>query len=198
MSSAARSHASAYAGIAGKRVAVKTVAFKGGKEPRLRFDRTAVGLVRRLQASLAKSVPDGKAVVVTVTAPIRQDSKTGVALEDKIRELLLTRRAQLKATIYGNRIQVRVLNGGASRTSKLIGFVHNPEPNPALLFDVARIVLARMGSGKRPPRDDRWLIIGNRDGLAPVETIRQVCLALRARTVFKRILLAGSEGVRAL
>lgn len=119
-------------------------------------------------------------------------------MEDSIRELLSGRRARLKATIHGNRIQVRVLHGGARRTSRLVGFVHNPKPDPSVLFDVSRSLLACIGSEKRPPGGDRWLVIANRDGLAPVETVRQVCLALRARTVFKRILLEESEGVRVL
>jgi hypothetical protein len=195
---AASSMSATYVKIAGRRVAVNVMTFGDVQEPRLRFDRVALGLVRRLQASLSRSVPDGKAVIVTVTAPIRQDSRTGAALEDRIRELLAARRAQLKATIHGNRIQVRVLQGGARRTSKLVGFVHNPKPDPSLLFDVTRSLLACIGSGKRPPRGDRWLIVANQDGLAPVETVRQVCLALRARTVFKRILLEESEGVRVL
>ena len=184
--------------VGGKRIAVKAMTFRGVQEPRLRFDRTAVGLVRRLQATLAKAVPDGKTVIVTITAPIRQDSKTGVVLAERIRQLLATRRTQLKATIHGNRIQVRVLKGGSGRTSKLIGFVHNPAPNPAGLFDVTRSLLACMGSDKWPPKGDRWLSIANPDGLAPIETVRQVCLALRARTFFKRILVAESEGVRGL
>jgi len=137
-------------------------------------------------------------VILTITAPIRQNSRTAAALEDRIRQLLAARRAQFKATIHGNRIQVRVLKGGASRTSTLIGFVHNPEPDPAVLFDVTRSLLACVGSGKASPRDERWLIIANHDGPAPFETVRQVCLALRARTVFKRILLAEDRGVRVL
>jgi hypothetical protein len=141
-------------------------------------------------------VPDGKAVVVTITAPIRQDSKTGAALQVRIRDLLKARRVRLKATIHGNLIQVRVLKGGAGQTSKLIGFVHNPKPDPSVLFDVTRSVLACMDSGK--PGGDRWLIIANQDRPAPFDTVRQVCLALRARTVFKRILLAEREGVRVL
>lgn len=198
MSLGGRSQAVAYVRMPGRRAAIKAVTFGGVKEPRLRFDRTAVGLVRRLQAALSKSVPDRKTVIVTITAPIRQDSKTGVVLEDKIRQLLAARRAQLKATIHGNRIQVCVLEGGTSQTSKLVGFVHNPEPDPAVLFDVTRFLLTCIGSGKRPPTRDRWLVIANQDGLVPVETVRQVCLALRARTVFKRIFLAESEGVRVL
>jgi len=184
--------------IGSKRVTVVAITFRGEKEPRLRFDRTAVGLVRRLQTTLAKSVPEGKTVIVTITAPIRQDSKTGAALEDKIGQLLATRRTQLKATIHGNRIQVRVLKGGASRTTRLIGFVHNPEPNPAVVFDVTRSLLACMSAEKRPHKGDRWLVVSNQEGLAPVETVRRVFLALRARTVFKQILLAESGGVRVL
>jgi len=198
MPSATGSQLSTSTKAAANRIAVSAITFRGGKEPRLRFDRTAIGLVRRLQATLAESVPDGKSVVVTITAPIRQDSRTGLALQARIRALLASRRAQFKATINGNRVQVRVLNGGGSRTAKLIGFVHNPERPPALLFDVTRRVLACMGSSRRSHRGTRWLVIGNRNGLAPVETIRQVCLALRARTVFKRILLAGDDGVRLL
>jgi hypothetical protein len=198
MSSVARSQAFTYLTSAGKRIAVTAITFRGVKEPRLRFDRTAVALVKRLQATLARFVPKGKTVIVTITAPIRQDSKTSVVLERRIRELLATRRARLNATILGNRIQVRVLKGGANRTSKLVGFVHNPEPSPAALFDVTRSVLACTGAQNPPARGDRWLVVANQNGLAPVETIRQVCSALRARDVFKRILVAESERVRVL
>jgi hypothetical protein len=141
-------------------------------------------------------VPDGRTVVVTITAPIWKDSKTGLVLEDKIRKLLATGRAQLKTTINGNRIQVRVLEGGTRQTSKLIGFVHNPKPDPAVLFDITRFLLACIGSGKGRSTGGRRLAIANQDGLGPVKTLRQVCLALRARWVLKRILLAEGEGIR--
>lgn len=186
MSFGTRSQGSGYLEIDGRRVEIKATEFKGGREPRLRFDRTAVGLVRRLQANLAKSVPDGKTLIVTITAPIRQDSRTGAAIEDKIRSLFATRRSQLKALIYGNRVQVQILKGGGSRTSKLIGFVHNPEPSPRLLFEVTRFLLARVGSNTRLPRGESWLGIADKDGRVPIETLRQVRRALRARTVFRR------------
>jgi len=194
MSSSVRGQAFSCLKSATRRIAIEAVTIRGVKEPRLRFDRTAVGLVGRLQAALGKSVPRGKTVIVTITAPVRQDSKTGLILQERIRQLLATKRAQLKATIHGNRIRVQVLKGGASRTARLIGFVHNPEPSPSVLFEVTRRLLACIGSEERPHRGDRWLIVANSDGRAPIETIRQVCLALRARTVFKRILLSEGEG----
>ena len=198
MSPGARSQAVTYVKIVGRRIAVKAVTFSGVKEPRLRFDRVAVGFITRLQAALSKSVPDGKTLVVTITAPIWKDSKTREVLEGKIRELLAASRARLEATINGNRIRVRVLEGGTRQTSKLVGFVHNPEPDPEMLFDVTSFLLTCIGSGKRHPARDRWLVVANQNGLVPAKTVRQVCLALHARTVCKRIFVAEGEGVRAL
>ena len=131
----------AYLEIEGRRIGIVVMTTKARArvpEPRLRFDRVAVGLVGRLQANLSKSVPDGRTVVVTVTAPIWQDSKTGVTLDSELRRLLAARKARLNTIIHGNRIEIQVLRGGTSRTAKLIGFVHNPQPDPGLLFDTTR------------------------------------------------------------
>jgi hypothetical protein len=186
-----------YLKVADKRIAVDVMTTRSRSrvaEPRLRFDRVAVGLIARLQATVSRSVPYGMTLVVTITAPIRQDSKTGATLEEKLRELLAARRAGLKTVIHGNRTEVRVLKGGTGQTSRLIGFVHNPEPGQAMLFDVTRSLLARMRSGKRSPTRDRWLVIDNQDGLSPVKTYCHVCSALHAWTVFKRILVAEPSG----
>jgi hypothetical protein len=130
---------------------------------------------------------------VTITAPIRQDSSTAATLEDRIRKLLAAGRTQLKATIHGNRVQVRVLRGRASRGSRLIGFVHNPKPDASLLFEVARRLLAGRAAGKRPPKSDRRRMIANQDGTAPLKTIEQVCSALDVRSAFKRVIAAKGD-----
>jgi hypothetical protein len=154
--------------------------------------------VRRLEAALGNSVPDGNTVVVTITAPIRQSFKTETVLMDRIRILLASRKARLAATIHGNRVRVRILKGGARRTAKLIGFVHNLSPDPALLFEVTRRLLACVSSSTRHPKGDRVLLIANASGRAPVDTIRQAYTALRLRTVFKRALVMELDSVRAL
>ena len=101
----------AYLTIARKRVAVEVttikqrIADRGGlTTPHLRFDKVALGLVRRLQARLCESVPDGKTVILTITAPIRVPAKTTAALEDKIRTYLSRRSAPMedRDTIHGN------------------------------------------------------------------------------------------------
>ncbi|MGA7153951.1 MAG: hypothetical protein WBY84_21495, partial [Pseudolabrys sp.] len=131
----------AYLTIAGKRIAVEVtttklrIAERGGlTKPRLRFDRVALGFVRRLQAALSASVPDGRTLILTITAPIRAPSKTAAALEDNIRTYLARQSAQgeAKHTIHGNQIRVRLVKGGSRRTTKVIGFVHNPDSDPDL------------------------------------------------------------------
>jgi hypothetical protein len=198
-----RGPADAYLTVARKRIAlvataIESRAARGAKasRPRLRFDRVALGLVDRLRTALDGSVPDGRTVVVTITAPIRLPARTAIAMEQRIRRLIATRAApaRVTATIHGNQIQVHFLKGGSGRTAELIGFVHNPDSDPTVLIDVARALLTRIGSGERTA-GRRWLVIDIRDGLAPIETCRQVCSQLRVPTVFEQtlVLLPGGQ-----
>ena len=100
-----------YLKIAGKRIAVEVritkqrIAERGGlTKPRLRFDRVALGFVRRLQAALSASVPDGRTLILTITAPIRVPAKTAAALEDNVRTYLARQSGEgvAKHTIHGN------------------------------------------------------------------------------------------------
>jgi hypothetical protein len=198
----------AYLTIARKRIAVEVATIKqriadrdGLTTPRLRFDRVALGLVRRLQAALCESVPDGRTVIVTITAPIRVPSKTAAALEDKIRACLAGRSAQVdvKDAIHGNQIRIRLVKAGSRRTSKLIGFVHNPDSNPGVLFDITHSLIEGIGAkaGKGAPvrfAGDRWLVLASQDRLAHIEPYRQVYSQLSIATDFKKVLMVRADG----
>jgi hypothetical protein len=188
--------------VAGKRIALVASAIESRAalrakvtRPRLRFDRVALGLVARLRTALYGSVPDGQTVIVTITAPIRVPSKTAIALEERIRKLVTRRAApaRLRDKIHGNEIQVHLLKGGTDRTAKLSGFVHNPDSDPTILIDVARSLLARIGSGERTP-NGRWLVIATEDGSALIETCRQVCSQLDLRAAFAQTLVVLRSG----
>jgi hypothetical protein len=190
----------AYLTVAGKPVAVEVAAIKPGlvepTKPRLRFDRVALGLVGRLQAALSAFVPDGEAIVVTVTAPIRLPAKTAAELEGKIRDGLARRPAQLEIsdTICGNQVRVRLVTGVSRRMPKVIGFVHNPDSDPDVLLGLTQSLLQHVGAAvdRRPPETftgDRWLVITDEDGLAAVETYRQVFAPISASTGFKKVLM---------
>jgi hypothetical protein len=198
----------AYVTIAGKRIAVEVTAIKqriAGRgdltKPRLRFDKVALRLVGGLQAALSEFVPDGEAVVLAITAPIRLPSKTAAALESKIRERLARRSAQveLKDTIYGNQIRVRLVRGVSRRMSKVIGFVHNPDSDPDVLLRLTQSLLQHIcaAADKRPPEKftgDRWLVVANKDGLSYIETYRHVYSQLSISTDFKKVLMVLAGG----
>src|SRR3954464_6672180 len=196
----------AYLTIARKRIAVEVtttkIAGQGGlAKPRLRFDRVALGFVRRLQAALSASVPDGRTLIVTITAPIRVPSKTAAALEDNIRTYLARQSAQgeAKHTIHGNQIRVRLVKGGSRRTTKVIGFVHNPDSDPDGLFDITLSLIERIGAKARtgaPARSavDRWLVLAGDDRFSYIEPYRHVCSQLSIPTGFKKILVVLADG----
>ena len=198
----------AYVTIAGKRIAAEVTAIKQRiaergdlTRPRLRFDRVALGLVGGLLAALSEFVPDGEAVILTITAPIRLPSKTAAALESKIRDCLARRsaRVEVKGTIYGNQIRVRLVRGVSRRMSKVIGFVHNPDSDPDVLLRLTQSLLQHIGTAadKCPPdkfTGDRWLVVANKDGLSYIETYRHVYSQLSNSTDFKKILVVLAGG----
>jgi hypothetical protein len=102
-------------------------------KPRLRFDKEARRLVSDVETAARSAIPDGTTVVFTVTAPIRQASKTTAAIIEHIHALLAQRakQAEIKRTINGNSVRIRVRHSGSKRTPKILGFVHNPDPGAA-------------------------------------------------------------------
>ena len=195
----------AYLVVAGKRVAVDVTSIPQLKpglvaKPRLRFDRVALRLVEGLQSALHEAVPDGRTLVLTVTAPIRLPAKTAAALEERIRNGLARRPTQveLRETVHGNQVSARLVKGGTRGTAKVIGFVHNPEPEPGALMDMAQSLLECLGAkaGRGAPATvapDRWLVIVDEDGLLPVETARHIA-QLAVPTDVTKILVVRADG----
>ena len=203
----------AYLTIAEERIALdvtaidQMVAERGGlAKPRLRFDQVALRLVRGLRAALSEAAPDGEAVVLTVTAPIREPAKTAAELESRIRGCLTGRSAEreFEETIHRNQIRVRLVKGVPSLGSKVIGFVHNPDCDRDVLLDLAQSLLQRIGAAanRRPPATsakERWLVIITRDEALSIATCRQVYSQLSILTDFAKLLIvAPGDRIEAL
>jgi hypothetical protein len=166
----------------------------------LRFDKVATRVVERLRGALGRSVPDGRTVAVTITAPIRLAAKTTAALEERVRGLLekgSTGRDE-KAEIHGNRVRIRVLKSGSKRAAKLIGFVHNADSDPLLLLDMTRELVELLGGdGDRPsPKraQRRWLVVTGGAGSSCLEAYRSIYSQLRAGADFEKVLMAFDDG----
>jgi len=197
----------AYIMVAGKRVAVDIATLKrrgtgrgNTVELHLRFDKVATRLIERLQANLGVTVPDGMTVLLTITAPIRLPSKTAAALEDKIKTLLGRKSpgSDKKDTIHGNRVRIRFLRDESGRAPKMIGFVHNSDSDPLLLFAMTRELLELVSAeaGRRTPRlaADRWLAVISARGTSCLEAYRHIYSQLRMATDVKEVLMVFGDG----
>jgi hypothetical protein len=193
--------------VAGKHVAVDIRTFKwrdagqgNAATPRLRFDKVATRLIERLRTTLGDVVPDGTTVGLTVTAPIRVAAQTAAAVEARIHTLLARRSPgrDVKATINGNRIQIRVLRTRSEGVPKLIGFVHNADTDPLLLLNMTRELLELFSAeaGRRPTKraGERWLVVTSAGGSALLDAYRDIYSQLGMATGFAKILVAFGDG----
>jgi hypothetical protein len=192
--------------VDGKRVAVEIVTLgaqaarrAGAVPPRLRFDRVVLSVLGRLRAALEEEIPDGVTVAVTITAPIRLAGKTAVSVVEAVRNLLQKRvgSGRIAATVQGNEVEIRILRGGRAPTSRLVGFVHNRESVPEILFDLVALlagsVPASRGNSRRVA-GERWLVFAIGDAPAWVQTYSHVASALLAEAPFDRVLVVGPDG----
>jgi hypothetical protein len=102
---------------------------------RLRSDKSVLRLVNGLKATLAEVVPEGQAVIFTVTAPIKRRAKTAAALESLVRGGLPS--GEVRNTIQDNQVRLRRVTGLPAHMPKVIGFVHNPESDAGLILALA-------------------------------------------------------------
>lgn len=107
----------------------------------LRFDRVVVRVLGDLSAVAEAAVPNGSAVVVTITAPIKLPAKTVEAVGDKM--AAADRAGNQTGDIYGNQISLRWVREAADQRPKLVGFVHNPSTDAGELLDLAERWLAQ-------------------------------------------------------
>ena len=124
----------------------------------MRFDKVVLRLIGGLQAALREAVPDGRAVMLTVTAPIRLPGKTAAALEARIHAGLTRRPAKIETaeTIHGNRVRVRIVKDVSAKASKVIGFVHNPETDAEALLDLTQSLLQQIGTAADKPMPKKF------------------------------------------
>jgi hypothetical protein len=104
-----------------------------------------------------------------------------------------------KHTIHGNQIRVRLVKGGSRQTTKVIGFVHNPDSDPDVLFDITLSLIERIGAKAckgAPGRSagDRWLVLAGDDRLSSIEPYRHVYSQLSIPTDFKKVPMVLADG----
>jgi hypothetical protein len=110
----------------------------------LRFDRVALRVIGLLRKHAEGCVPEGEAVLLTVTAPIRHPTKTAGAVAGLLRQGLSNE--EVRAAIHGNDVRLRRVSGVGAPMPRLLGFVHNPGADAGLILDLAEARLRAMAA----------------------------------------------------
>jgi hypothetical protein len=192
--------------VAGRRIAIRSTVIERTLAqrrdlivPRLRFDRVALRFVEEMRTRLPVYVPDGRALIVTIMAPIRLASKTVAALEVMVPGLLARRARDKIETACGNSIRVRVVKSGTLRAAKVMGFVHSAEADSGAIVGLTETLLEHIGAAERKPAPGklpkvRWLIIADEEGLPRIETYRHLYAQLGVSVGFDKIVLVLAGG----
>jgi len=106
-----------------------------GAKIRLRFDKVVRRLAEDFQERLAGSVPEGQALLITCTAPIKLPGKTRDALLELLQGEFRT------AEIHGNRVSARRVECASPWAPKVLFLVHNDPEDAGVVLDLAESTL---------------------------------------------------------
>jgi hypothetical protein len=169
------------------------------KATRLREDKVAQRVLRDINSALDAHVPAGRAIVLTLGAPIKLPNKLVAALAALLLAYLKAGAAEVdeKKTILGNRVRFRVTE--AKWATKVIGFVFTGDPAPSTLANTLRslhdeiVAKAKM----RPPKKfagDRWLVLHSDHWIADIKTYRYALSQLSPPHDFSEVLMVFDRG----
>jgi hypothetical protein len=104
----------------------------------LRFDKVVIRLLKNIRIAIKNEVPKEKAVIITMTAPIKHPAKTENDIIGKIKDILVSGKQQRDTllTIFQNEIQLRVIKSPSKQTINFIGLVHNRDIDSKYLLDI--------------------------------------------------------------
>ena len=168
---------------------------------RLREDVVARRVLRDMEAALRDHVPDGKAIILTLGAPIKVPSQLVNSLTSVLLKYLKSGADEIeeKKTILGNRIRFRVLRDGSMWNTKVIAFVFSGDPEPGILANAMHSMLDEISARANTPMPEgfsgeRWLILANERWIADPKTYRWAFSRATSPRGFKRILMLFKGG----
>ena len=105
----------------------------------LRLDRVVVRVLDRLRRGVDGKPRADWGVVLTLTAPLHAPNKLVKVMEQEIAALLQDGciGAERSVVLHGGRARLRLVEHAAAPGCGLLGFVHNPDVDPAMIMDLA-------------------------------------------------------------
>jgi hypothetical protein len=166
---------------------------------RLREDKVAQRVLRAINSALDAHVPAGKAIILTLGAPIKLPNKLVAALAGLLLAYLKAGAAEVdeKKTILGNRVRFRVTD--AKWATKVIGFVFTGDPAPSTLANTLGSLhdeIAAKAKIRLPTKfaGDRWLVLHSDHWIADIKTYRYALSQLSPPHDFSEVLMMFDRG----
>ena len=149
-----------------------------------------------IERALGGQLPDGKALILTLRAPIKVPKKLLAPLMSALLPYLESGAEETEetTTILGNRVRFRVMNDHSTWNAKVIGFVFSGDMEPGILANAIRSFHAEIAAkAKTRMRErvpgDRWLVLSNDHWIADIKTYRRAYSQLALPQNFKKILM---------
>jgi hypothetical protein len=79
-------------------------------------------------------LPQGQSIIFAVTAPIKDPAKTIATLSCLLPNVPA---GGLRTTVHGNHVYARRVTRASTKMPRVMGFVHNPEPDAGRILDLA-------------------------------------------------------------
>jgi hypothetical protein len=198
----------AYMTVAGRRVGIDIAVLRwqrSGRKPvskaRFRDDAVARRVLRDLETAVRGHVPDGKTLVLTLGAPIKEPKKVLAALTEELLTYLQSgaENAEKKRTLFGNRVRFLMASDGLRSNSKLAAFVFSGDPKPGVLLNAMRSLqdeITAYAKQRLPPgfSADRWLVLVSDQWIADIKTYRRMYSQLSIPGRFTKILMVLNGG----
>ncbi len=194
----------AYATIGGRRIALDVAIVAQPSRParvakaRLREDRVARRVLRDLHSALHAHVPSGKAIILTLGAPIKVPKRLIAALTKLLVHYIESAAVERdeRKTVLGNRVRFRVLERDPRWNAKVIAFVFSGDPAPGVIANSMRMFHDALlaGSERAGSSARRWLILSSADWFADIATYRLIYSRLSLARSFEEIYMVLEGG----
>jgi hypothetical protein len=175
---------------------------RGGMQPRLSEDSTALRLADELNEELSEAIPDGRMVVLTLRAPISKARRTKEELKNRIMRLVANTTDQtidVEEDILGNRIDINLSSYVDPDRRKVQAAVMNQKSDAHITSNARLILEERIATKTRKCRSlalngPVWLALFNDYFLASDQTYRQAIAQIQHPHVFDKIFLISGSG----
>ncbi|MGR5144752.1 hypothetical protein ACQKPX_24180 [Photobacterium sp. DNB23_23_1] len=147
----------------------------GKPYPRLKDDEPAKKLASKIELDIKDSIPDGKHVLLIISAPVTNIRKTQSSVSAAIKDMINIGNNKLEKLFFGNNISITILSEWPTGESKVGVAISNKYSSSNIVENVKKMLTERIETKNkkrvvRPTTTEYWLALYNDYWVANAET----------------------------